>query len=277
MNTSVTKIALSPLPPWVRAVAYHHTPESCIPSFRRQLAHFRNHFTPMTLKDLRSFFVAARRGEVPRQGKPGLLITFDDGLSCQSRVAAPLLEEYGFRGIFFVPSDLPFQPSWGHREWCRAHDLFVDNLVEPVGMMPRAIRGIVRRGHKIGCHTATHHRFRSPADQATIDREITGARARLEELTRQVPATFAWVGGEPDTYDPAVQAALRRESFTFAFTTQSGRILPGSDPLILHRTVVDADMPYPLFLAKLHGLSDLSHAAVRRQLDVALARREARP
>lgn len=34
---------------------------------------------------------------------PSVMFTFDDGLRCQAEVAAPVLENHGARGVFFVP------------------------------------------------------------------------------------------------------------------------------------------------------------------------------
>lgn len=272
--SSVTNLARSAGLRWVRAVAYHHVHESSALSFERQLAHFRARFRAMDEADLQEFFSGSR----VRAGKPGLLITFDDGLACHYRVAAPLLEKYGFRGLFFVPSDLPGIEESLQRAWCGEHDLFAGG--EPgtrIGMSRDEIVDLRHRGHMIGCHTASHRRFGAYADGALIDREIVVARASLAGIIGYPPPSFAWVGGEPDTYDPAVQAALRRAGHSFSFTTQSGRILPGTDPMILHRTVLEPDMPHPLFLAKLHGLSDLTHAKTRRRLDTVLADAEDAP
>lgn len=46
---------------------------------------------------------AARRGG-PSLPERCFLITFDDGLACNMRYAVPVLEEFGLRGVFFVPT-----------------------------------------------------------------------------------------------------------------------------------------------------------------------------
>ena len=131
---------------------------------------------------------------------------------------------------------------------------------------------LTRRGHVVGCHTMNHRRFSGLVDAGLLDRELKGAKAELGAILGAAPRSFAWVGGEPDTYHPLAQEALEREGFSYAFTTMSAKIRPEADPLMLHRTVLDADMPYPLFLAKIEGLSDLTHAGRRRALEARLGR-----
>jgi len=121
-----------------------------------------------------------------------------------------------------------------------------------------------------------HKRFSGLVDAELIARELTLAKDALATITGAVPRSFAWVGGEPDTYHPLAQEALKKEGFSYAFTTMSAKIRPDADPLMLHRTVLDADMPYPLFLAKVEGLSDLTHLGRKRALEARLGRPGAR-
>ena len=39
------------------------------------------------------------------KNKPGLILSFDDGIKDNFEIAYPLLEKYGFIGWFFVPTD----------------------------------------------------------------------------------------------------------------------------------------------------------------------------
>jgi hypothetical protein len=79
-------------------------------------------------------------------------------------------------------------------------------------------------------------------------------------------SSFAWVGGEPDTYSPEAFRELRAAGFACIFTTQSKVFRAGDDPACIHRTVLDADMSYIAFSLKLAGLSDLMHAGRRSRV-----------
>ena len=269
-------------PEYIRAVAYHHTDRTMSSSLRRQFDYFRRRYRGLVEEDVDAFFAGWGRGEGqkperPRGGKPGIIISFDDGLADHYRVAAPLLEEYGLRGWFFVPAALPLMAEAEQRAFCEANGLFPPaGSGERIGMNREELVDLARRGHVVGCHTLSHRRFSGPVDAALLDRELGQARADLGAMLGAAPRSFAWVGGEPDTYHPLAQKALEEEGFSYAFTTMSAKIRPEADPLMLHRAVLDADMPYPLFLAKTEGLSDLTHAGRRRALEARLGRPGAR-
>ena len=52
------------------------------------------------------------------KGKRGFVITFDDGTVDHLRVAAPVLERHGVRGVFFVSTALIGQPGYMTTEEC---------------------------------------------------------------------------------------------------------------------------------------------------------------
>ncbi|MHB0897432.1 MAG: polysaccharide deacetylase family protein [Spirochaetales bacterium] len=269
-------------PKYIRAVAYHHTDKPMASSLRRQLEYFRRHYRGLVEEDVDAFFACEKPGKNQksggsRGGKPGIIISFDDGLVDHYKVAAPLLEEYGFRGWFFVPAALPLMAIAGQRAFCEANGLFLpEDSGERIGMNREELVDLARRGHVVGCHTMNHRRFSGLVDAALLDLELKRARVNIGAILGVAPRSFAWVGGEPDTYHPLAQEALGREGFAYAFTTMSAKILPKADSLMLHRTVLDANMPYPLFLAKVEGLSDLTHRGRRRALEARLSRPGAR-
>src|SRR5208337_3082649 len=105
---------------YIRAINYHGTSQDTAENFERQLAFYARHYTSVSLTDLDRFFQLQRWDKK----RPGLIISFDDGLSSNYSVAASLLEKYGFLGWFFVPVDFiasPFseQPGFSdtHHIW----------------------------------------------------------------------------------------------------------------------------------------------------------------
>jgi peptidoglycan/xylan/chitin deacetylase (PgdA/CDA1 family) len=69
-------------------------------SFERQLAVIREHFSPVTLADVRSFLDADR--PLPRNP---VMITFDDGYLDNLHVALPLLRRHRVPATFFIATD----------------------------------------------------------------------------------------------------------------------------------------------------------------------------
>jgi len=129
------------------------------------------------------------------------------------------------------------------------------------------LRDLSRRGHVIGCHTHSHARFHEGVGEEVARKEIADSADAIERGTGTRPRSFAWVGGESWTYGSGGMMALAGAGFRYAFSTKSGPIRTGSDPLCLHRTVLDADMDFDIFRLKLHGLSDLVHCHARQRLE----------
>src|SRR5262245_59144336 len=76
---------------YIRTINMHDTPHSSMANFRRQMRFFARHFNSACEADLQILLSDGHWGKP----KPGLIITFDDGLRTNYDVAAPLLEEFG--------------------------------------------------------------------------------------------------------------------------------------------------------------------------------------
>jgi len=250
----------------LRALGYHGTPRVARDSFARQLDYLAKAYEPLDGPGLDRFFMDGVDAGVAG-GKTALVVSFDDGLLSNYEVAAPMLEERGMRGFFFVTTGLP--DAGGSAAFCDAHEI---NLPagEERGMVWDELRDLKARGHVIGCHTASHFRMRDPLEPGRIAAEISGAKRGLEAELGAPVRHFAWVGGEPDTYAAGAMKAVRECGFEYAFTTQSGLLRRGGDSLMIHRSILDADMPYMAFRAKLAGLSDLMHAGRRHGVEARL-------
>jgi peptidoglycan/xylan/chitin deacetylase (PgdA/CDA1 family) len=101
------------------------------------------------------------------------LLTFDDGTHCHYDVVFPLLQQYGYQGVFFVCSgklDLP-------------------------GFLTRAqVQEMARSGHMIGCHGHHNHRLDRLADEQVRERLALSHRI-LTDVTGTPPLMFAPPGG----------------------------------------------------------------------------------
>jgi peptidoglycan/xylan/chitin deacetylase (PgdA/CDA1 family) len=97
-------------------------------------------------------------------GKPMVSFTFDDIPDSAANVGAPMLEEYGGRGTFYIAGSLVDRWS-GH--W--------------MGTGADAIVDLHRRGHEIACHTFSHRRA-TELDAAAMAAEIETNRSYLHSL-----------------------------------------------------------------------------------------------
>lgn len=88
--------------------------------------------------------------------------TFDDGGSSFLLVAAPILEKYGKRGVFFIASD------------------YIDT---PGFLTTSQVQELFSRGHVIGSHSKTHPHDMSKLSREDIDVEWTDSVKRLCDIT----------------------------------------------------------------------------------------------
>jgi peptidoglycan/xylan/chitin deacetylase (PgdA/CDA1 family) len=250
-------------PGYIRVLAYHSVGEGTLPAFRRQLAWLSPRFECVDQRKLAAFLAGG--WDYPR---PGLIVSFDDALLDNYRVAAPALEAAGLRGWFFVPTDFPgLAGPEAELAFCGRGELKLPPAYkagERLAMSWEEIRELAARGHEIGCHTASHLRLRESVSGERLEAEIARAKDRLEAELGREAASFAWVGGEADTYSSSSFSAVRRAGFRYGFTTLSSPLCPGDEPLLIHRTVLDPDLNFELFKFKVSGFSDLVHAATRR-------------
>jgi peptidoglycan/xylan/chitin deacetylase (PgdA/CDA1 family) len=252
------------LRPHVRALNYHDVTPSQRDAFEAQLRFYAEHFVPVGWDDLLAFHA----GHWPHR-KPGLILSFDDGLRSHAELVAPLLERHGFSGWFMVPVGFVDAPAREQAEYARQHQIHPGAPGAPderAAVTWDELRRMDGR-HVIGCHTQSHRRLSAALSQEELGREILGAKRRLEEgLGHPVPV-FAWVGGEEQSYSATAARAIRDAGFAVSFMTNSAAIRPGCDLLALQRTNVEASFPPSLMRLSLSGIFDMYYTPKRRRVN----------
>lgn len=212
----------------------HGTPPSLATALRRHLAWLAEHFE---LVDFTAFKRLWQEPASSASGRPAALLTFDDGLASQYDVAAPLLEEVGTRGVFFVV------PEFCGLRGDEAGRFYADVLRSPAGhprqpMTPRQVRELADRGHAIGSHTLSHARL-SETSPAETERQIVAASDAIQAWTGRPVEAFAWTYSN-DAITPAAHALASRRH-AWCFTPCPGWIDPQVDsPRLIWRTNVEA-------------------------------------
>lgn len=133
--------------------------------------------------------------ELGLESSEKVLLTFDDGGLSAFEYAAPLLEQHGFRGLFFV---------------CSA-------LIGTKGYMNEAqLRALHQRGHTIGSHSATHAILTTLSD-ADLKRELEESRDWITQTLGQSCEAFAIPGGFSDR---RVKRAIVKAGYRTVFTSR---------------------------------------------------------
>lgn len=249
---------------FIRAVNYHDVPPALAAGFENQLRHFAGHFSAVGYQDVRELILTGRW----RKPKPGLLLSFDDGLRSHAEVVAPLLERYGFVGWFFLPAQLLDVPPLHQR--AAAHESRV--MVHPSNHDPRVFmrwadaRHLAEQ-HVVGSHTLTHTRLQAGLPPERLHAEVAGSRELLTTRLEAPVSTFCWVGGEERNYSSDAAIMIKGSGYQLSFMTNSSLIRPGTNPLQLQRTNVEADDPLWLVRFQLSGLMDLAYTRKRRRVN----------
>lgn len=250
----------------VRVLFLHHTPAEEAQRFREQLAFLRDHFTVIDFDTFKR--LCAGTATVP-DDRPAAMLTFDDGMASNYEVAAPLLEEAGMRGLFFVV------PHFSMRRGDAARAFYLERIRNRApgltAMSPAQIRELAERGHTIGNHTLTHARLSiSPA--AEYEAEILQSADIIESwIDRRVEA-FSW----PLLWNAITPAAYRMivGRHPFCFTPCSGRMdLQIDSPALVWRTSVESSYDLSEFRFKCSPLADYISSSRRRRLAALLGPR----
>jgi peptidoglycan/xylan/chitin deacetylase (PgdA/CDA1 family) len=199
-------------------VGVHETPASHEQQFREQLEWVSQHFTITSIEGFAGLW--EWHPSPDDRSKPPILFTFDDGRLSNYTIAAPLLESFGGRGVFFVV------PAFAE---CAADDAlsFYRSRINPNSkpgdenwedwkpMNPSQIADLVARGHAIGNHTLTHQRLVG-LSRDTLEREIGDSARQLAAWTKKSVDAFAWTFGWDAIDANAWKMVQRYHRFCFA-------------------------------------------------------------
>jgi len=133
--------------------------------------------------------------------QPMVSFTFDDVPESAATVGAPMLEDHGGHGTFYVAGNLVNRKS---EYWNAIH--------------PDQIVALHRQGHEIGCHSFSH-RMTGDLDAAALTAEIATNRDYFEKLDASIRL-------ENFAYPYGFASLLHKARLSKAFRSSRG-ILPG--------------------------------------------------
>lgn len=254
----------------VRVMFFHDSPAADAQRFRDQLSWLREHFNVI---DFNVFKSLCDGSTVLRDGRPAAMLTFDDGMASNYEMAAPVLEDAGMRGLFFVV------PHFSMRTGDAARAFYVERIRNrPPGltaMSPKQIRELAHRGHTIGNHTLTHARLSATPPSEYESEILTSADIIESWIDRPVEAfswPFVWDGITPEAH----RVILSRHQY--CFTPCSGRVNMRADsPALVWRTSVETSYDLLEFRFKCSRLPDYLSARRRARLQSILPTRTVTP
>lgn len=227
---------------YIRIINYHDTKQDSVANLKKQLLWFKDHYRNVTFREFERFLShGVLEGE-----KPGIMLTFDDGLSGNYEHAKAILNELNMTGYFMVSSDLIGKKGY---------------------MNVEQIKELISEGHIIGCHTSTHHRMDIKDDCSTLEYEIVSAKNKLEDVFGVPISIFCWCGGEENTYTLDAQIMIEKAGYEYGFMTNSKPMTKETDRFHIQRTNVEDDWPIALVKFQVSGILDCKFARKRRRVN----------
>ncbi|MDO6389923.1 polysaccharide deacetylase family protein [Pontibacter sp. BT731] len=146
----------------------------------------------------------------PLPEKP-VMLTFDDTSLGQYTVAAPELEKYGFKGVFFI---------------------MIVSLGRPNYMTRAQVKELSDKGHVMGSHTWDHQNVKKYQGQDWIT-QVEKPSRQLAEITGKPTEYFAYPFG---LWNPAAIPELKQRGMVAAFQLADTR--DPQDPLHSIRRII---------------------------------------
>lgn len=136
-------------------------------------------------------------------------LTFDDGGACSLEITAPLLDRFGHRGIFLIPTDFVGRSGF---------------------LTPTDIKSLRGSGHVIGVHSASHP---IPISILSPD-EIRSEWQRSRDALEQILGEQVGVGSVPGGFSTrTVEQAAADAGLRLLFTSEPTRRLRVLDSMIV--------------------------------------------
>lgn len=187
-----------------------------------------------------------------------VLITFDDGYRDNADVAAPILEEFGQRAVFFVSTAF-IEGDRGIVESFR-------NYSGLPNMTWDQVAALAERGHEIGLHGHRHPNY-ALLSLAEAEEDLERSMQLVRSRTGSVPVSFAYPFGQLHHRRDDLAPAFRRLGIDYAFTTAHKRARVSALcarkelRLAIPRLRVDPGDTERIFIEKLRGAWDWVAAA----------------
>jgi glycosyltransferase involved in cell wall biosynthesis/peptidoglycan/xylan/chitin deacetylase (PgdA/CDA1 family) len=167
------------------------------------------------------------------QNIPCIAITFDDGCRLLMEDCLELLERFGIKACFYVPtgfvelSDYP--ESAAQFSVCR----YYYNLpLKP--MRPEDLKLLVDFGHEVGSHGISHISL-GAVTRKVAEKELNLSRRRIYEWTGKEPISFAYPYGDLKSSIGYPPDWVRGVGYENAVTLNRGLVAKSNNPFILPR------------------------------------------
>lgn len=183
-----------------------------------------------------------------------VIIVFDDGYRDNYLNAFPILENYSFKGTFFLVTDCIDSNRIFH--WLTlGEELLAHSQKNKQYWLPLSKREILEmdaRGACFGSHTKSHCDLNKVDQDKAID-ELTGSKEHLEDMLGKPVICFCYPYGE---VSKSVRGLVKAAGYKVAVTIKGGSNTLKDDPFELRRVIIERKDSLGRFIRKVDGAYD---------------------
>ena len=235
--------------PVARILVLHDIPNSAVGAFEANMSFLKQRTNVVSLQDYLTGKLSSSRVNV--------VITFDDGYRSWVTSVLPVLTRLGLPATFFVSSGFVGLSAVDQQMFARARlCLSQKKSSEVEGLSEQDLRQLSQAGFTIGGHTKTHANLARIDDIDVIMREVVEDKFRLEQLVGVPIQYFAYPYGSFRNAKHFLPTILATAGYEAAATTLPGFNASGSEPYLLKRELITAEMTELVFRARVYGNAD---------------------
>ena len=199
-----------------RLINFHATPSTRRAEYRRQIAACAGHYSSLSAEGLHHVMSG---GTMP--DKPMLVPVLFEGFRDNHDVILPILEEFGFKAWFFVPSHFLNVDPHRQRIFAARHHLHYgpdEYPGERIALNWTELRAAHAHGHLVACHSRNHTALYPDTPDAVLHDEIVVAKQELEQGLGASVDTFCYLYGAEYGLNPRADALLIEAGFRYLFS-----------------------------------------------------------
>ena len=219
---------------YIRVVNYHCTPYEKLEDFKKQINFIKKYYQFIKKDQLEQIL----KGDIDWNflKKPGLLLTFDDGLKCNLQVAR-YLSNNQIEATFCIPTSLIAESNSSidllkdYQVFCSCNSNFMNKS---------DLEELLKLKHNIIPHTCNHKRLGFKVNSRIIYDEIVESSKFINALSPN--NSFAWVGGEFSSYSIKPFNIFKKLNIQIVFNSNAGIITSGVNKYSIGRSCLDPSM-----------------------------------
>lgn len=213
---------------------YHRVADDAANPWTISNAEFARHIEWLRARfELVSLSEVQRRMAQPKNARPAVALTFDDGYAENCTQALPLLIRWRIPCTYFVCTSAVLEGRpFGHD--LRRGQRFEPNTLEQ-------IQALAAAGIEIGAHSRTHADLGSLGVQALRD-EIVASTAELAQALGRPIRYFAYPFGGPANFTARGFELAAEAGLEGVCSAYGGYNFPGEDPFHIQRISVDGPL-----------------------------------